>query len=146
MLSSFLAVTLAMARVCVHIQVDENHVWQKVASEVVPVVQSMQKSSFERLGNADFVRVNFETALSLVGTALSDRRNYYVVRAGYWGKKDAIEEMPEKLSMGVDIDSEGTAFVVSFRITADAYPIEAAAILATDADVRNVVTGCMSIQ
>lgn len=131
--------------ICASGPVSPDTQWQQASREVVPVAQAMQGIALERLADSDILPIDEKSARLLSGRDLSKRRNYYVLKAGYWGPDNSSGTVPANLSMDVDIDAEGTAFVVSFRITSDAHPAEFAAVLATDAEVRTVVSRCMAI-
>ena len=69
---------------------------------------------------------------------------YYLIRVGYVGEN--VRGAIENVRLGVDVDSDGVAYVSSFVLSKTTDTAEAAAILASPTPIKRVISTCGSAE
>jgi hypothetical protein len=98
------------------------------------MLRQLQRGSLQKLS-----RKAAEAAVGAEG--LPQAEYYYLIRVGYVGSAPA-GTIPVGISIGTDVDVEGTAYVSSFGLSRSRTTSEFAAILASSRHLTRVISTC----
>jgi hypothetical protein len=99
-----------------------------------------------RLGNRSLQRVDASFAKRATGISdLPRSKNYYLARVGYLGWR-GFAPFPDGISLGIDVDRQGVAYVTSFRLTREDGASEYAAVLISQTPLKGLVSICSAAE
>jgi hypothetical protein len=82
-----------------------------------PVVTELQDKMIERLNGRSFEQIDLLLAKSASGDAdLSSPGYYYLAKAAYVAGKEKQTAIPSGISLSMDVNTEGVAYVTSYRL------------------------------
>lgn len=116
--------------------------WLTGDYRVVPVATEHQAQVMEDVKRGAADEVNEVVAKTVTGNPnLPSTAHYYLVRVGYVGDAPS-GTVPIGVSMSVDVDTEGVAYVSSFVLSHARGTSEIAAILASPTPIKRVQSSC----
>jgi hypothetical protein len=145
------AIWLGMAAhasaICTSSAAGEGHHWLSGEHKIVPVVERLQAEMLKRLT----VRQLRPITQSMAKAASEDSqlpisKHYYLAKVGFVGRSNSQPVNPRGVSLGVDVDSKGVAYVTSFTLTSERGVSELAVVLSSPTPLRRVVSQCDSAQ
>jgi hypothetical protein len=110
---------------------------------ITPVTAALQRSMLKRLSRASFQPVSIHFARAITrDRIIRPGRNYYLTKAA-WFSDAAPGTVPGKwIQIGVDVDSNGVAYITSNLLTHARGTSEFAAILTSSVRLRGIVPLC----
>lgn len=141
-LAIFIALATTQSAPCSCAEVIPERQWLSGYHAVTPVLQPRQSEMLQRLGSRSIEEIDLSTARTIaVNRSVPPGKRYYLARAGYIGDGKR-GEIPGGLSLSVDVDVQGIAYVASYRLTRARGTSELAVVLTSDASLRQVVSRC----
>ncbi|HEY0778168.1 MAG TPA: hypothetical protein VGD56_09400 [Gemmatirosa sp.] len=122
--------------------------WLHGTYVATPVVADRQGRAMARLGRRPFERVDLAAARAASGdSGIGPAKHYYLAKAAaYVGRWEGKLIIPPKLTMSVDVDARGTAYVTTFLLSAEREASTFAVVLVSDTPLRRVVPVCLAAE
>lgn len=126
--------------------VSDDHRWLTGNYKVMPVDAQYQATAISRVNRGELEEVDAAVAKAMTGrSALPLASHYYLVRVGYVGAAP-VGTVNTGLSLSVDVDAEGVAYVSSFVLSHTLKRTEIAAVLSSSTRLKRVVSTCGSAE
>lgn len=118
-----------------------NQRWLSGDYKVVPVAAQHQANVLRGLKRGVLRDVSAREANAVSSAPLPTAMHYYLARIGYLGSASP-GTVPAGISMSVDADTEGVAYVTTFRLGASSSMSEFAAVLTSPTALNRLVSTC----
>ena len=110
--------------------------------KITAVSDAQQKKMLRRLkGNRPTPLTHFAAAAA-TGDPNLRAKHYYLVRAGYVADEKLTGTVPRGLSLSVDVDRNGVAYITSYILSRQQGTAAVAVVLASDIPIKRVVSIC----
>jgi hypothetical protein len=116
--------------------------WLTGDYQVVPILAEHQPQMMQRLKRGEVEDVDATVAKTLTGNVVLPKvAHYYLIRVGYIGEAPQ-GTVPSGVSMGADVDTDGAAYVTTFRLGSWPARSEFAAVLTSPTHLKRLVSTC----
>jgi hypothetical protein len=133
--------------VCVASPMSPKDQWLTGTFKVKPVVPELQAKMLEHMRGNSLEPIKLSFARSASGdVGLPSLGHYYLVAIAYVGDKRDEKAVPAGLSLSVDVDRKGVAYVTSYRLTSERGTSHLVAVLASEVPLKGVVSVCGAAQ
>ena len=146
----FMGLVLAAASpeaVCAPDTAGKNRRWVRGEYAATPVLRARQTAAIRSFKGRLLIPVSVSFARAATGNrTLKAGRYYYLAQAAYHGSGIEPRNLPAGLSLALDVDHKGTAYVTSFRLTPEKGTSKIAAVLTSQTRLKSVVSLCSAAE
>ena len=140
----FMIMASPPANDCVRQTAGINHTWLSGDYAATPVVQNLQGKMRKLLHRSALAPIPRSLAQAAIASPrLPANKHYYLAKVGYFGQQGSV---PAGLSLSVDVNSRGVAYVTSFRLTSDTRTSELVAVISSQTALKGLVSQCRAAE
>lgn len=138
-----LAIMASLCTMSMSANVGNDHQWLSGDYRALPVLKQNQQETLKRLKNNELQEIDASLARTVSGVGeLPSSRHYYLARAGYVGGPNPKGGLPGGLSLSVDVDQGGTAYVTSYRLTREHNMSDLAVVIVSQTRLKDMKSFC----